>query len=95
MPALSFNYAILKDQKAFQEYVQKAAALMKAEDVEVVIRAKFVETLQGTPKTDHVSAVFRYSNLDAAKAFYASDQYREIIPLRDKACEMSIHFYNE
>lgn len=95
MTVLSFNYAALKDQDAFQEYVQKAAVLMKAANIDVVLRAKFAETLLGTSETEHVSAVFRYSDLDAAKAFYASDPYKKIVPLRDKACEMSIHFYNE
>lgn len=95
MSALSFNYAVIKNPEAFQEYVQKAAALMEAADVEVVIRAKFAETVQGEPKEDHISAVFRYPSLSVAKALYESDRYKEIIPLRDKACEMSIHFYNE
>jgi len=95
MTVLSFNYATLKDQEAFQEYVQKAAALMKMAGIDVVIRAKFSKTLLGTPKTDHVSAVFRYPDLDVAKAFYVSEPYKKIVPLRDKACEMSIHFYSE
>lgn len=95
MSILSFNYAVIKNPEAFQEYVQKAAALMEVANVEVVARAKFAETILGAAKEDHISAIFRYPSLNAAKALYASDQYKEIIPLRDKACEMNIHFYTE
>lgn len=95
MSVLSFNYATLKDMDAFQEYVAKAANLMKAANVEVIVRAKYAETLLGHAKAEHVSAIFRYADMAAAKGFYSSEEYQKIVPLRDLACEMSIHFYDE
>ncbi|GAA6174432.1 DUF1330 domain-containing protein [Sulfitobacter pacificus] len=95
MPVLSFNYATLKDTGAFQDYVTKAASLMKAANVEVIVRAKYADTLLGKTKAEHVSAVFRYADMEAAKGFYSSEEYLKIVPLRDRACEMSIHFYDE
>lgn len=95
MPVLSFNYAILKDVDAFKDYVAKAASLMKAANVEVIVRAKYADTLLGESEAAHVSAIFRYADMEAAKGFYSSEEYQKIVPLRDRACEMSIHFYDE
>lgn len=95
MSVLNFSYAEIKDRAAFQDYVRQAALLMQKLDVEVVVRGELAETKRGTEKPDHIAAVFRYPNLQSAHDFYESADYQALIPLRDKACEMSIYFYHE
>lgn len=95
MPVLNFSYADVKDTQKFQEYVAAAAALMKQRGIEVIVRGKYAKTMQGDEKSPHIAAVFRYPNMEAAQAFYNSEEYLAIIPLRDAACIMSIYFYEE
>lgn len=95
MTILNFSYAIIKDEAAFQRYIHKAAILMEAANVEVVLRGKYVETKEGEPKPNHITAVFRYPDMAAARGFYSSDDYKALIPLRDQACDMTVHFYEE
>ena len=95
MSVLSFNCATLKDGEAFKAYVQKAAVLMAEAGVEVVLRANYEATLRGDGKPPHIAAVFRYPDREAAEAFYAADRYQDLVPLRDRACDMTIHLYNE
>ncbi|MGR1582587.1 DUF1330 domain-containing protein [Thalassobius sp. S69A] len=95
MPVLNFSYAEIKDTQKFREYVSAAAALMTQHNVEVVVRGEFERTMQGSEKTPHIAAVFRYPSMEAAQAFYGSPEYQAIVPLRDAACTMTIHFYRE
>ncbi len=95
MPVLNFSYAKIKDPEAFQDYIKLAANLMKEMDVEVVVRGEYATTKRGRDDTPHIAAVFRFVDMDAANAFYASSRYQEIIPLRDRACDMTIRFYLE
>jgi uncharacterized protein (DUF1330 family) len=95
MPVLNFSYAVLKDTEAFHDYVQKAASLMQAQGVEVVVRGNHRATMRGDQKEQHVAAVFRYRDMESALSFYASDDYQSLTALRDKACEMEIQLYEK
>lgn len=95
MPILNFSYAIIKDAEAFKEYLSKAAALMNDTGVEVLARGDFAKSILGPDKEPHIAAVFRYPDMATATAVYASPEYAGLVPLRDRACEMTIHFYNE
>lgn len=93
MSVLNFSYATIKDAEAFRDYVTKAAALMQRMEVEVVLRAEFAKTVRGAEKGAHIAAVFRFRDMAAAEAFYASEDYLPLVPLRDRACDMEIQFY--
>lgn len=95
MPVLNFSYATIKDSAAFQDYVRRAADLMQNHNIETVVRGTYRTTLRGNEKIRHVTAVFRYPDLENALRFYNSSAYRDLIPLRDAACEMEIQFYDE
>lgn len=95
MPVLNMSYAVLKDPDAFQDYVQKASVLMQDYEVEVVVRGKFIEAMRGDPKGPHIAAVFRYTDRESVERFYSSEAYRQLIPLRDAACDMEIQLYEE
>ena len=95
MTVLNFSFATLKDPALFDDYVRQAAKLMAQQDVEVVLRGRFAATLKGPAKPPHVAAVFRYRSLEAARAFYESAAYQALVPLRNRACDMDIRFYEE
>ena len=95
MPVLNFSYATIKNADKFQAYVKAAAELMADMNVEVVVRGQYSETYRGEEKSAHIAAIFRYPDMETAKGFYTSKRYEPLIPLRDEACDMTIHFYEE
>ncbi len=95
MAVLNFSYAAVKDIDAFKSYVQQAAILMEASGVEIIVRGEYAATKRGEKLSPHIAAIFRYPDMATAEAFYTSEAYLKLIPLRDKACEMTIQFYNE
>ncbi len=95
MPILNISVATIHDRAAFDTYLERAGALMQACGVEVVARGTYIETLSGPAAPQHIGAVFRYPDLDAARAFFAAPAYRELIALRDRACDMTIRLYEE
>lgn len=95
MSVLNFSYADIKNEDKFQQYVAAAAELMAEAGVEVVVRGSYTTTLRGETKVPHIAAVFRYADRQAVKAFYTSDAYKALIPLRDAACDMTIQLYDE
>jgi|GEM_PF-408986 len=95
MSVLNFSYADIIDDDKFGQYVEAAAVLMEEAGVEVVARGSFRETKRGDEKLPHKAAVFRYADRAAVEAFYSSEKYRALIPLRDQACEMTIQLYDE
>jgi uncharacterized protein (DUF1330 family) len=95
MSILNINTAKLKNAKMFQKYISKAASLMEEQGVEVVSRGKFIATKQGHEYLQDIVAIFRFSSVDSLKNFYECERYQELIALRDEACEMTIHLYEE
>ena len=95
MPVLNISTAIIHDPELFAEYVAKAAIIMADFDVTVVTRGIYIETSSGVDPGSHIMAVFRYPDLETAKAFFSSDAYQTLLALRDRACDMTIRFYDE
>ncbi|MEX0302938.1 MAG: DUF1330 domain-containing protein [Leisingera sp.] len=95
MAVLNFSYAKIRDADLFRDYVQRAAPLMEAMGVEVITRGSFARVLRGDACHGEVAAVFRYEDMAAAERFYGSPEYQPLIPLRDAACDMTIHLYEE
>lgn len=95
MGIINISTAIVKDETMFQEYIHKAAQLMKEQEVEVICRGKYVETMRGANLEKHIVAVFKYKDKNALAYFYNCEAYRKIVALRDKACEMTIQIYAE
>lgn len=92
MKIINISTAIIKDEILFKEYVSKASVLMKEQNVEVVCRGKQVE---GTDTVPHIMAIFRYDDRKAFDHFYTCEPYQKLVPLRNKACEMTIQVYSE
>ena len=95
MPVVSVSTAIIRDAELFAEYVSKASEIMADFDVTVVTRGGYIATHLGVDPGAHIMAVFRYPDLETAQAFFSCDAYQALVPLRDRACEMTVRFYDE
>ena len=51
--------------------------------------------MAGTAGAPTVGAVFRYPSMAEAEALFASPRYQALIPLRERACEMTILLFDE
>ena len=95
MSVLNLSFAEIIDPELFERYVERAGVLMKDRGVEVVSRGRYVTSLAGQDLQPAVGAVFRYPDMEAATSFFASEAYLALIPLRNKACRMTIHLFDE
>lgn len=95
MTILNFSYAVVKDVNKFQEYIKAASEVMAGENIEVVVRGEYSDTVRGEESSAHIAAVFRYPDRDTFDRIYNSEEYKAIIPLRDEACDMTIKLYEE
>ncbi len=82
----------VKDPEKFQEYAQKAGETMAPHGGEAVLRGKINDVLVG--HADHQAVgIVKFPSQDALSAWFHSDAYQKIVPLRDEAADMTIATY--
>ena len=94
MTAFFVAVVTVKDPARMQEYSQKAAETFKPFGGEMVMRGKAGEVLTGGAVTHQATGIASFPSMQDLKAWYASDAYQEIIPLREEAAEMTITTYD-
>ncbi len=83
----------VKDPEKFQEYAQKAGETFAPHGGEPVLRGKAGDVLAG--QIDHQAVgIVRFPDQGALSAWFNSDAYQRIIPLRDEAADMTIVTYS-
>ncbi|VAW65289.1 hypothetical protein MNBD_GAMMA11-341, partial [hydrothermal vent metagenome] len=79
----------IKDPQKFHEYAQKAGDTFATYGAEPVLRGKFAEVLAGS--ADHQAVgIVKFPDQEALTAWFNSDAYQAIVPLRNEAAEMTI-----
>ena len=73
------NYRIT-DHDAYKPYLGKVADTLKAHDAEIVVADFESEPIEGAP--GHVTVVLKFASKDAARGWFDSPEYQEIIGLR-------------
>ena len=94
MTAFFVAVVTVKDPARMQEYSQKAAETFKPFGGEMVMRGKAGEVLAGGAATHQATGIASFPSMQDLKAWYASDAYQAIIPLREEAAEMTITTYD-
>ena len=85
--------ATVKDPQKFQEYAQKAGETLTPHQGELVLRGKKDDVLAG--HADHQTVgIIKFPSQDALKAWFNSDAYQAIVPLRKEAADMTIVTYS-
>lgn len=83
----------VKDPQKFQEYAKKASETFAAHGGEIVLRGKAELALAGSNKHDAIGIV-KFPDMKTLEAWFHSNEYQAIIPLRKKAADMTIIAYN-
>ena len=82
----------VKNPEKFQEYAKKAMETFTMHGGELVLRGQADTVLAGS--ADHQAVgIVKFPDKDALSAWYKSDAYQAIIPLRDEAADMTIVAY--
>jgi uncharacterized protein (DUF1330 family) len=90
-----FEVRLLPDTDAdaearYAEYKARVAPMIEAAGGRYLLRAALGETLDGdaTGDADRRWHVIEFPSVEAARAFWSSDEYAEIVPLREGAVEV-------
>ena len=76
------------DPERYKEYVRRDTPIVEAHGGRFLIRGGASETLEGATKDRHV--VIEFPDMEAARAFYHSDDYREVSRIRQAAAESDL-----
>ncbi len=94
MAAFFIATSRIKDPQKFADYGAGAGATFAPFDGQLVIRGKAGDTLAGA--SDHQAVgVVRFPDMAALLAWYNSDDYQALIPLRDEAVDVTLVTYEE
>ena len=89
MPALLSVTVEVKDSERLQAYIAKAPETMEPHGARMLTRGKISKHINGS-RSHHVEVIFEFPSSDAIEAWYNSDAYQALIPLRDEAAEVNI-----
>ena len=74
-----FNYRI-SDREAYNPYLAQVADTLKAHGAQILVADFESEAIEGDP--GHVTVVLKFASKDAARNWFESAEYQEIIGLR-------------
>ena len=94
MAAFFVGAGMIKDMAAFQEYSAGTPATFALFGGEILTRGGKSHDLTGSGGADMVIVV-RFKDMETLDAWYASDEYQALLPLREKALDLTITAYNE
>ena len=78
-----FNYRV-NDKKAYKPYLEEVPAILEAHGAEILAADFESEEIEGD--AGHVTVVLKFPSKDAARKWYDSAEYQQIIDLRTDNC---------
>jgi uncharacterized protein (DUF1330 family) len=79
----------VKDAGTFETYRVQVAATLAPFDAEILVRGGAFEVLEGAWPIKR-NVVIRFADIETAKAWYNSDAYSKIRPIRQSVSENNI-----
>ena len=74
------------DPDAYQDYRSRTGAIVERHGGRFIVRGGKVHVLEGDPWA-HRLVIIQFPTLEAARGFYDSPEYQEIIPLRTRVSD--------
>ena len=88
MPACVIVQVKIKDAEKLSAYSRSAGPTVAAHGGQFTMRAAAVEDLTGRSSFERL-VVIEFPDVETARAWYSSAEYRELIPLRDEGADMT------
>ena len=79
----------VKNPEKLKEYVSQVPATMAPHGAKMLGRGKVAQLLNGALE-HQIEALFEFPDADAISAWYASDAYQALVPVREEAAHMDI-----
>lgn len=95
MTVFNLAFTVIKGSNKMQEYIESTAPLIRQYGVEVVVRGRYLKSLLRDQKKPHITGIFRFPDMVTAESFYNCPEYVALIPLRERAGELTLNFYKE
>jgi uncharacterized protein (DUF1330 family) len=85
MPAYIAFLVDIHDHNAFSDYAQAAAPTYAPYEGRIALRGPIIDVLEGTLEVQHDTrlVVIEFPTLEHARAWWASDEYRPLVQLRE------------
>ncbi len=74
----------IHDPETYAEYRRKTPATIEPYGGRFLVRAGRLETLEGDPPLPRI-VVIEFPSFDRARAWYQSDAYQRLVPIRQRA----------
>ena len=94
MAAYLVGHITVKDDELWQEYVSGVQESISPFDAKVVFRGQLDKVLAGQHEHDLV-VVIEFPDQSTLDNWFNSEKYQSLIPLRDKAANVTITTYKD
>jgi uncharacterized protein (DUF1330 family) len=93
MAAYLIGHITVKNEELWQQYVAGVQESLEPFKSSIVFRGSLVSVLAGKHEHDLV-VVIEFHDQSTMDDWYSSEKYQNLIPLRDKAANVTITTYN-
>ena len=93
MTSYLIGHVTVKDDELWQKYIAGVQESLEPYMSSVVFRGSLVSVLAGKHEHDAV-VVIKFHDQSTMDDWYSSEKYQTLIPLRDKAADVTITTYN-
>ena len=94
MPAFCIGHIHVRNIEAWEQYRQRVGATIKQYSGEVVFRGTQARALSGALPHERV-VVLQFDNLDSANRWHDSPEYQALLPIREKAADVTSVLYED
>ena len=95
MSAYMIATIAVKKPAKFQAYLMETQKVAAPYGAKLMFRGKTERSLAGGTADHGVVVVVEFPNQEKIDAWYASDAYQPLVPLRDAAAEMTMISYSQ
>ena len=93
MAAYLIGQIAVRDERLWSQYVSGVAESLRPYSAKVLFRGQRFAVLAGETDRD-LSVVIEFVDQQTLQAWFDSDAYQKLIPLRDQAADVTIVGYN-
>ena len=92
MPAICVGHIRVKDADAWEQYQSRVGATVALHGGKLLFRGQQERLFSGEMSHEKVVAL-QFENLDAANRWHDSPEYQALIPIRQRAADITLVLY--
>lgn len=92
MPAICVGHIRVKNAEAWEQYQSRVGATIAQHGGELLFRGQQQRLFSGEMSHQKVVAL-QFENLDAANRWHDSPEYQALIPIRERAADVTLVLY--